>query len=258
MPARLLVLRSNVWDVTLIEIQTPDGPAEAYLTGSGPGVLMFMDVHGIRPQISEMADRVAAWGYTVLAPNVFHRDGTIAETSPSPSVDLTEPGEAASFFARARSRIDHLTPERARRDIPAYLAALREHADGAEVATVGYCMGARLAVRAAGVDDDVVAVAGFHGAALAVEDDPDSPHLLVSGTHAEYVFGHADGDRSMDEAAVARLGAALDAAGVTATNEIYAGASHGYSMKDTPAYQVAGAERSFVELEGLLARTLRG
>ena len=240
--------------MNLVEIETPDGPAEAYLTGSGPGVLLFMDAFGLRPQIAEMADRIGGWGYTVLAPNVFHRDGTAAETSPT--ADLRQPGAQGEFFATLRPRIGHLTPELARRDIPAYLAALREHADGRRVGTVGYCMGARLAVRAAAVDDDVVAVAGFHGGGLAVEDDPESPHALLAGTRAEYVFGHADQDRSMDEAAVARLGAALDAAGLTATNEVYPDAPHGYSMEDTSSYQEQGAERSFEELHALLDRTL--
>lgn len=240
--------------MNLIEIQTPDGPAEAYLTGSGPGVLLFIDAFGLRPQIAEMADRVAGWGYTVLAPNVFHRVGTAEETSPK--ADLRQPGERETFFASMGSRIADLTPELARRDIPAYLGALREHADGARVGVVGYCMGARLAVRAAALDDDVVAVAGFHGGGLAVEDDPESPHTLVGGTHAEYVFGHADQDRSMDEAAVARLGAALDAAGVTAKNEVYPDAPHGYSMEDTSSYQESGAERSFDELHTLLDRAL--
>ena len=241
--------------MNLIEIQTPDGPAEAHLTGSGPGVLVFIDAFGLRPQIAEMADRVSGWGYTVLAPNVFHRVGTAEETSPK--VDLREPGERERFFASMGSRIADLTPELARRDIPAYLAALRDHADGPRVAVVGYCMGARLAVRAAALDDDVVAVAGFHGGGLAVEDDPESPHRLVGGTHAEYVFGHADRDRSMDAAAVVRLGAALDAAGVAATNEVYPDAPHGYSMADTSSYQERGAERSFDELHALLHRTLR-
>jgi carboxymethylenebutenolidase len=215
--------------VNLIEIPTPDGPAEAYLTGSGPGVLFVMDAIGVRPQIAEMADRIAGWGYTVLAPNVFHRDGTAEEVAPH--VDLLAPGERERFFAEgAMPRVQHLTPDLARRDIPSYLTALREHAEGVPVAVVGYCMGARLAVRAAALDPDVVAVAGFHGGGLAVEDDPESPHLLVGGTHAEYVFGHADHDRGMDEAAVARLGRALDDAGLTSTNEIYPGSPHGYTM----------------------------
>ena len=37
-----------------------------------------------------MADRIAGWGYTVLAPNVFHRVGTAEETSPTG--DLRQPG----------------------------------------------------------------------------------------------------------------------------------------------------------------------
>lgn len=240
--------------VNLIEIQTPDGPAEAYLTGSGPGVLFLMDAIGVRPRIAEMADRIAGWGYTVLAPNVFHREGRAEDVAPH--ADLTAPGEREKFFRAAGPRVSRLTPDLARRDLPAYLAALREHADGAEVGAVGYCMGARLAVRAAALDPAVVAVAGFHGGGLAVEDDPESPHLLLPGTHAEYVFGHADQDRSMDAAGIARLGEALDAAGLTAKNEVYEGASHGYTMSDTSAYDERGTERSFEELRALLERTL--
>jgi carboxymethylenebutenolidase len=241
--------------VRLIEIETPDGPAEAYLTGSGPGVLFFIDAFGVRRQIADMADRIAGWGYTVLAPNVFHRDGSVEEIAPR--TDLRQPEERQKFFAvSAGPRIGRLTPELARRDIPAYLEALRAHAEGQAVGVVGYCMGARLAVRAAAVDPQVVAVAGFHGGGLAVEDDPESPHTLLAGTHAEYVFGHADQDRSMDEAAVARLGAALDATGLTATNEVYEGAAHGYSMADTSSYDERATERSFDALRDLLDRTL--
>ncbi|MBO0845002.1 MAG: dienelactone hydrolase family protein [Nocardioides sp.] len=240
--------------VNLIEIQTPDGPAEGYLTGDGPGVLLFIDAFGVRPQIAEMADRIAAWGYTVLAPNVFHRDGSVEEIAPH--TDLREPGEREKFFAVAGPRIARLTPDLARRDIPAYLEALHAQAEGERVGVVGYCMGARLAVRAAALDPEVVAVAGFHGGGLAVEDDPESPHRLLPGTHAEYVFGHADQDRSMDAAAVARLGEALHAAGLTATNEVYEGAAHGYSMADTSSYHERAAERSFEALHRLLERTL--
>ena len=61
-----------------IELQAADGTAEAYLTGhpGDPGVLFYIDAIGLRPQIETMADRIASWGYVVLAPNVFYRDGT--------------------------------------------------------------------------------------------------------------------------------------------------------------------------------------
>jgi carboxymethylenebutenolidase len=240
--------------VTYLDIDTPDGTAEAYLTGSGPGVLFFIDAIGLRPQIEQMCDRIADWGYTVLAPNTLYRSGTAAETSPAG--DLREPGAREAFFEQVGPRIGALTGDRLAGDIPAYLAALREHSDGGPIGTVGYCMGARLAVRAANLDPAVVAVAGFHGGGL-VTDEADSPHVGLPSARAEFVFGHADNDRSMTPEAVERLGQALADAGLTATNEVYPGSPHGYSMADTSMYDEAGAERSFEALQDLLDRTLR-
>jgi carboxymethylenebutenolidase len=245
--------------VTTIEISVPDGTAEAYVAGpadsSAPGVLFYMDGIGLRPQIQQMLDRIAGWGYTVLAPNVFYRSGTAAQTSPDGPLDTDE--KRAAFFENVGPRIKELTTERARADIPAYVAALRERCADGPVATTGYCMGARLAVRTAGgFPDDVAAAGGFHGGGLATED-ADSPHLALSGARAEFVFGHADNDRSMPPEAVGRLGEALSAAGLVFINDVYAGAPHGYTMEDTSMYHAEAAERHYRVLEELLARTLR-
>lgn len=230
-----------------IEIPVPDGSAEAYVAGpddrSAPGVLFYMDAYGLRPQIERMLERIAGWGYTVVAPNVFHRDGTVAEL-----VD-----EREHVFDRVRG----LTPDQLLVDTPAYLAALRERCAHGGVGTTGYCMGARLAVRTANAHpDDIAAVGGFHGARLATDDD-DSPHLGLSDARAEFAFGHADNDRSMPPEAVGRLGEALSAAGLLFINDVYAGAAHGYTMNDTPAYHEEAAERHYRVLEELFARTLR-
>lgn len=242
----------------LIEIATGEGTAEAYLAqgGSKGGVLFFMDAFGLRPRIAEMVDRIASWGYTVLAPNVFYRDGSAAELAPTG--DLHVPEERSRFFTTSgvRQRMARLTPERAAIDTAAYVETLRQYV-GAEtrLGTTGYCMGARLAMRAAGQFPGViVAVGGFHGGNL-VTDDPQSPHTTVTA-RAEYVFGHADNDASMTRADVAALGQALDAVGATYVNEIYAGAPHGYTMSDTSVWREEAAERHFAALQALLARTL--
>ena len=67
-----------------IELQAADGTAQAYLAGNpgDPGVLFYIDAIGLRPQIEDMADRIASWGYVVLAPHVFYRDGSAAELAP--------------------------------------------------------------------------------------------------------------------------------------------------------------------------------
>lgn len=246
-----------------VELSTSDGVAEAWLArpaDSGelplPGVLLFMDAFGLRPRIHDMADRIASWGYTVLAPNVFYRNGTVAEVSADGPVDTAE--KRAAFFRRAMPRIRALTPDLALSDFTSYLDTLTSRPDvSTPVGVVGYCMGARLAVRAACTHPEVIAACGaFHGGGLATED-PDSPHLGLPAARAEFVFGHADHDRSMDPAAVARLGESLNAAGLTATNEVYDGAAHGYTMSDTQAYDEAATERHFAELRALFHRTLR-
>jgi carboxymethylenebutenolidase len=241
---------------TLVEIETPDGPADAYLAGGEgrPGVLFYMDAIGLRPRIEDMADRIASWGYAVLAPNVFHRDGRAAELAPTE--DLRQPANRKAFFPGAMARVRALTPARSNPDAGLWMSELLAHTAGERVAVTGYCMGARLAVRTTALfPDTVVACGGFHGGGLAT-DDADSPHRVLGNAHAEFLFGHADHDPSMPRAAVERLGAALDAAGLTATNEVYAGAAHGYTMADTDVYDEAATERHFAELEALLARTL--
>jgi carboxymethylenebutenolidase len=240
-----------------IEIRAAGGPAEAYLAGTtgDPGVLFYVDGIGMRPQIHDMVDRIASWGYVVLAPHVFYREGTAAELAPKG--DLREPGAREEFFATLGSRIPDYTPEKSGPDADAWMATLLENAGDGWVATTGYCMGARLALRTAGqFPDTVAAVGGFHGGGL-VTDDEDSPQRAISVSTAEYVFGHADNDRSMTPDKIAVLEEALQAAGRPHLNEVYEDAPHGYTMADTSTYQEAGAERHFKELSALLSRTLR-
>ncbi|WP_377644108.1 dienelactone hydrolase family protein [Oryzobacter terrae] len=237
---------------------TADGPVEAYLAGEpgGPGVLFYVDAIGLRPRTQEMADRIASWGYVVLVPHVFHRWGSAADLAPTQ--DLREPGAREAFFAGGvMDRVRDLTPDLAENDAVAWLTALATHSGGGRVGVTGYCMGARLAVRTAGWHPDRLrAVGGWHGGGLATEA-PDSPHHAIAASRAEFVFGHADHDRSMPPEAVSALGAALVAAGRPHRNEVYEGAAHGYTMADTSAFDEAATERHFAELRALLDRTLR-
>ena len=243
---------------TTITIPVPDGTAEAYVAGpddrTRPGVLFFMDAIGLRPHIAQMVERIAGWGYTVLAPQVFYRDGQAADLAPDGPLDTDE--KRATYFAGAMPRVRGLTAEKAVSDIAAYVDALRGISASGPLGTTGYCMGARLAVRAGtGHPDEFAAVGGFHGGGLATDAD-DSPHVGIPQARAEFVFGHADHDRSMPPEAVGRLGHALAGAGLLFINDVYAGAPHGYTMADTSSYRAEAAERHYRALESLLERTL--
>ena len=163
-----------------------------------------------------------------------------------------------AFFQQAGPRIGHLTTELALADIAAYLDTLQAlpGVQPGPVGVVGFCMGGRLALRAAGLAPQrVAACAGFHVSGL-VTDQPDSPHLLIAGSTAEYLFAHADNDRGLTPADSAALGDTIVRAGLRGTSEIYAGSMHGYTMADTAAWNEAAYHRAMDELRALFARTL--
>ena len=128
---------------------------------------------------------------------------------------------------------------------------------GPKVGVTGYCMGAGMALRAAGTFPDRVAAAGgFHGGRLAT-DAPDSPHLMAPHMRARVYIGGADQDAGFPPEEADRLREALTAAGVDNEVTIYQGALHGYAPPDMPVYNEAAAERHWTELFKLLDGTLK-
>ncbi len=242
---------------TTVEITTPDGIANAHLArpddSPHPGVLFIADAFGLRPAIDDMASRIAAEGYVVLAPNVFYRAGS------APVDPLPEPLDPDRYAAALRSvlpLIEQLTPARIASDGGAYLGYLGTAASPGPLAVTGYCMGGRIAWRiAAAHPDRVAAIAAFHTAGL-VTDAPDSPHRSAGELESvEAYFGFADQDQGMTPTHIAELEQALQAAGVRHRAEVYEGARHGYAVPDSPAYDKAAAERHYRELFALLGRT---
>lgn len=150
-----------------LQIPTEDGQADAFAAfpeggGRHPGVLLYMDIFGVRPVLEEMARELAGHGYYVLVPNVFYRNG------PAPVIDLPERITAEArptLFARLVPLLEAHTTERALRDADAYLKFLTAQPEvgAGPVAAIGYCMGAALALRTAAAHPGrVAAVAGFH------------------------------------------------------------------------------------------------
>jgi carboxymethylenebutenolidase len=247
---------------TEIDVPAADGDADAYFVkpdgpAPAPGLVMFMDVFGLRPRIREMADRVAERGYAVLAPNLFYRDAR------SPLVDPAELADAerrTAAFGRLAPSIRELTPARITADTAAYLdfLAAQEGVAAGPAGLFGYCMGGRNAlVAATALPERVAVLASFHAGGV-VTDRPDSPHSRVGALAGatEVYFGHADNDGSMTPGQIKALEAALAEAGVTYTSELYEGAPHGFTMSDTAMYHQAGEQRHWSALFAVLDRAL--
>jgi carboxymethylenebutenolidase len=241
-----------------LQIPTADGQADAFAAFPDggkrhPGVLLYMDIFGVRPELREKARELAEHGYYVLVPNLFYRHG------PAPVIEL--PGHIGeeirpAVVAQLMPLVEAHTTERALRDADAYLRFLtaQPEVSAGPVAVIGYCMGGALAMRtAAAHPDQVAAVAGFHPGIL-VTDAPDSAHRLVPKLTTQVHLGHAEGDMSSE--AISELNRALDAAGVGYTSEIYPGIIHGFTMTDTDAFNPSALQRHWDRLLSLLDRTL--
>ncbi|MBW8827242.1 MAG: dienelactone hydrolase family protein [Acidobacteria bacterium] len=241
-----------------VEVATPDGQADAALfhpegDGPWPAVLLWPDALSLRPVFRDMGRRLAADGYVVLVPNLYYR------VRPAPVLedpfDFAVPADREKLMALMAG----VTTEGTNRDAAAYVAFLDAQPQtdrGRPVGTQGYCMGGALAFRtAAAAPARVGAVASFHGGRLAT-DGPDSPHLLVPTTRAEYLVAVADNDDRADPAAKDTLAAALAAAQRPGKVEVYKGADHGWAVRGSQVYDETAAERAWNELLALYRRAL--
>jgi carboxymethylenebutenolidase len=238
-----------------VTVPTPDGPCPATLhvpARPAPGVILYPDAAGARETFRRAADRLAAEGYAVLLPDVYHRSGAWRPFDAA-TVFSDEP-ERARLMTMARS----VTAEMTTRDAGAFLEFLagRPEVAGARVGTFGYCMGGRAALLVAGrFPERVGAVASFHGGRLADDADPDSPYRLADRLQAAVYVAAAQDDPSFPPEQYARLEAALSAAGVDHTMEVYP-AAHGFAVPDNPTYDPAAEERHWAALAALFGAHL--
>lgn len=239
--------------VTNIDITTPDGTAKALLAqppaGRGPGVLFFMDAMGLRPALEQMVERIAAQGFTVLAPDVFYRSQPYGPFDPK-----TVFGDKDALRALGRMNRAFENPL-FERDSEYYLRALDDHSNGGPaVSTVGYCMGGRCALMMAGFHPDRVrAAASIHGGELAPEHD-NAPHLLADRMKASIYIGVAETDAFFEGPEEARLLGALRSAKVNHMLETFPGTQHGFAVSDLPVFDHPATEAHWARLFDLFAR----
>lgn len=240
-----------------VDIKTPDGVADGYfvhpVSGAHPAVLMWPDIFGLRPAFEAMASRLAESGFAVLVINPFYRTKR-APTAPD-HPDFNDPPTRDALMALARS----LSPTTAAVDARAFVGFLDSQAAvdvKRKMGTMGYCMSGPIALRtAAARADRVGAVATFHGGGL-VTKDPDSPHLLIPQTKANYLIAIAANDDERDPNAKVTLRERFDRAHLTAEVEVYAGTQHGWCPTDSMVYNHDQAEKAWARLLALLSGAL--
>jgi carboxymethylenebutenolidase len=219
--------------------------------GPWPGVVMYPDAGGARDTFRDMAEKLAGYGYAVLVPDVYYRDGDWAPFSMA--TVFNDQDERQRLF----SMISKVTPDLMAADASAFFDYLdaRPEVSGTAYGTTGYCMGGRTSLVVAGrVPDRVAAAMSFHGGGLA-SDDSGSPHLLADQIRAAVYVGGAENDQSFTPEQAETLDKALTAAGVEHTIEFYS-AAHGFAVPDNAPYDPDAAQRHWNAMEGFFGANL--
>jgi carboxymethylenebutenolidase len=248
-----------------VDLHSEDGTLDAYIfqpvgtglfdgvqrSGPWPAVVMYMDAFGIRPELGEMAQRLASHGYVVALPNLYHR----TRFDPFDPRQVAVEGPERTRF---KGMVASINGPMVMRDTAAVLTHLDTLAavKRSPIGALGYCMGGGYALSAAGTFPDRVGVAAsFHGGALAT-DRPDSPHLLAPQMRARIYVGAAGIDPTFPDEQRQRLETALAQAGITYTIETYENAKHGFAVNGHLVYDKEASERHWQRLVRLLEESL--
>jgi carboxymethylenebutenolidase len=243
-----------------IRVPTADGEMTTFVVHPGGGgpfpvAMLYMDGVGYREQLKQNARRFAADGYYCVAPDLFYRSGVGLSFDFS---KIASEGMGGAEAKRMMSVTASVTPEKVVADTRAIFAEIASDpaaGRGAKVC-VGYCIGARLALRiASALADDFVAAAGIHPGAL-VTDKPDSPHHDLANVRGELYFAFAEIDRSATPALVDQFREELHRHRVRGIVERLPGVAHGFAMADLPVYNRDAAEHHFERTLDLWRRNL--
>ena len=203
---------------------------DGYLAGdgSGPGVIVIQEWWGLVPHITDVADRLAAAGFTALAPDLYHGESS------------TEPDGAGKLMMA-------LNLETAAKDLSGAVALLQERTGREKVGVVGYCMGGGLAlVLATQRPDAVAAAAPYYGVIPWQSAQPD-----WSKIEARIVGEYAEKDGFAGPDAVRALEDQLKQLGKDVTLHIHAGADHAFFNDTRP--EVYDAEASTIAFDRTVA-----
>lgn len=204
-----------------VEFPTNGTTTSAYLAtpgaGKGPGVIVLQEWWGLVQHIKNVCDRLAAEGFTALAPDLYH--GKTA----------SEPDEAGKLFMA-------LNIQQAEKDLRGAATYLAGHSSTAKLGAVGFCMGGQLALFAATVNPSVGACVNFYGIHPNVKPDYSKLSGPVLGLFAEK-------DASVNPTAARAVDVAIKGVGKSSEIHIYPNVGHAFFNDERPdAYNKAAAD----------------
>jgi carboxymethylenebutenolidase len=222
----------------MIDIETNESAIAGYTaipeSGTGPGILLMHAWWGLNDFFKSLADRLAAEGFVVLAPDLYG-------------------GKTASEIEDAEKLISGLDYREAIKDEVVALDYLLKHpaVQGDKVGAIGFSMGGGYATWLAALRPEVTAVVLFYGGS---EQGPD----YAQKTEAAFLGHFAEGDEWEPDEGVKQLESQLRAAGRDVTFYFYKDVGHWFFEDDRPeVYNPEAAQLAWERTLAFLRDKLR-
>ena len=223
--------------LTPVSFKSGDGTTEvpSYLavpTGRGPHptVLILRGVAGPDDGYTEIAERLAGWGYAALMHGWKVRGN-------DPSDDLV--------YADMQGAIRFL------HSVPAV--------DMARLAVFGFCRGGVHAFMAARAHEEVRVIVVFHGFAFRSPraQRGAEPYDLVETVKVPTLILHGTEDEQAPVDTMRRMETRMRSLGKACDFTYYPGARHGFAVRTHPGFEAGAAKQSFEEARRFLDANLR-
>jgi len=195
--------------------------------GPFPGILLFQEAFGVNHHIRSIADRLAAEGYVVIAPELFHRSA---------------PGFEGSYldFPAVMPHMQALTPDGQEADILASYQWLQNHPalNKDKTGAIGFCMGGRVAMVANSLLPLSASVSYYAGNSASILHQ-------VSGFHGTQLMFWGGLDKHIPSEQIAALVNVLKENGKAYINAEISYADHGFNCDERASYQPRAAREAW-------------
>jgi carboxymethylenebutenolidase len=207
--------------------------------GTGPGVILTFQLFGVDEHIRGLADRLAALGYTVAVPNLYHRAGVT-------ELPMDDDGRQRGF-----ELLNGLTREGVLADLA---ETIKELPDG-PIGIVGLSMGAHIAWLAAAELPITAAAVLFPGwlTGTAIPLSRPEPTVeLTSKIGGSVLLLAGDQDHVLPAADVRIIQEALTTARVRHEVVLYPGVGHAFFFAGASTYDADAANDAWRRIGAFL------
>ena len=198
-------------------------------TGPVPGIILLQEAFGVNGHIRSVADRLAAAGYAVIAPELYHRSAeTGLEIAYSDFATVAMPHYAA------------LTHEGQVADLRASYEWLKTQAlvVADKIGSIGFCLGGRVSFLANAELPLAAAVSYYGGGTQQIKD-------RAADLHATHLFFWGGLDEHISKENIAEVIEAVDATGKPYINTVISYADHGFHCDERPSYHPQAAAEAW-------------